>query len=160
MSNPFNSGTLVALSKVANLDSLPSGQMKVIGVFDLSSSGPFRDVECGVIRATAATGTFVAADQLEIYIAVSEDGVVYTDNIDVTSDADQAAKLEDCVLAGVSPLVSATLSLINAFSVGQKLGRSTMPRHVAILAKNNSADASADLDATGNVAKGNTVAFA
>lgn len=160
MSLPFTLGAHAALSLEANLNSLQSGEMKVIGVFDLSSSGPFKDVEIGRIAATAATGTFAATDQLEIYVAYGDVVTELTDNIDSTVSTDQAAKLEDCVLCGVSPLVSAAISYVPGFSVGQKLGRSTMPKHVVILAKNASADATADLDATGNVAKGNTVAFA
>lgn len=165
MSNPFILGTLTELSKKSNMTSLGDGEMKVIGYYDLTSSGPFRDVEIDTIVTKTGTGTWAAGELAEVYIAWSEDATAsgtFTDDIDPTLDTDQAAKLDQCVLAGTVELAAAsTVYEIAGFSVAQKLGRSTMPRHIVILLKNGSSTPTEDLSSTAgdHVAKGNTVAF-
>ena len=164
MSNPFTLGALTELSKKSNMTSLGDGEMKVIHYVDLSSSGPFRDVEVDTIVLKTGTGTWAAGELAEVYIAFAEDAAgTFTDSIDETSDADQASKLDQCVLAGTVELAAASTTYeIKGFSVAQKLGRSTMPRHVVILLKNASSTATEDLSSTAgdHTAQGNTVAFA
>lgn len=162
MSNPFVRNELAELSKKANMTGLTTGQMKVIGYLDLSGQ-VYKDVEVDVI--TFKTGaTLTVAYNVEIYLATSEDAATpFSDNIDATSDADQVAKLDQCALAGIKKVgVAATTYYIDGFSVGQKLGRGSMPSHLVILMRNASPTASHDLDGVAGsfAAKARSVAFA
>lgn len=162
MANPFTRNTLTELSKKSNITSLGDGEMKVIGYLNLSSE-VYRDVEVDTIVIKTGAGTFGGGEYAEVYLAWAEDAAgTFTDSIDETADTDQASKLDKSVLAGSVEIAAASTTYeISGFSVAQKLGRATMPSHLAILLKNGAATAADNLSSTAadHVAKASTIAF-
>jgi len=163
MSNPFIRGTLTELSKKTNMHTLGDGEAKVIGYWDLSAQ-IFKDIEVSVIKVTTGTGTYGAGTLAELYIAIAEDAAGnFTDAIDETADTDQASSIVECTLAEAIEIAAAsTTYYFDAFSIAQKLGRSSMPSHVALILKNSSATAADDLSATSgdHIAKAREITFA
>lgn len=163
MSNPFTRGDLTELSKKSNITSLGDGEAKVIGYWDLSAQ-VFKDVEVSVITIKTGTGTWGAGTLAELYIAIAEDAAGnFTDAIDETADTDQASKITECVLASAIEIAAAsTTYYFNAFSIAQRLGRSSMPSHIALVLKNGSGTAADDLSATAgdHIAKARKITFA
>ena len=163
MSNPFVRGTLTELSLKTNITTLGDGEAWVIGYWDLSAQ-VFKDVEVSVIKITTGTGTWTAGTLAELYIAVAEDAAGnFTDAIDETGASDEAGNITECTLAEAIDISTASTAFyFDAFSIAQKLGRSSMPSHVALLLKNGSATAADNLSATAgdHIAKARTITFA
>jgi len=86
--------TPVTASKEANLASLADNALKVIDVIDNSSVLAF-DYEIEIKAKLAAAGVDTVAGAVNVYVCVSKDGTLYTDNIDETSDADQSAGVKN-----------------------------------------------------------------
>ena len=126
------------------MTSLPNGQIKGLGVVGLGGNDP-KDYKVGCIRITTGTipGSPSGSGTAALYLATSEDGVIFTDNLDPNSTNGAAQltlfvagqKIAQNLIQQITCRASATAYYFDAFSVLQRIGY--VPTFFGLFVMNN-----------------------
>jgi hypothetical protein len=128
-------GTRATYANITNLDGQPTGQLRTIGAVDATATTPANPcgfkldyvLKTGTTATTSGTATF--------YLIESADGGTnYTDQVNVATTTDQAAKIKNAVAIRTVKLDAATTTFSDTFD----LPRQFTPKSHTIAVLNSS----------------------
>ena len=150
----YTAGAATGLANIARVHSNANNVAEAFGEID-NSSARAHDYHIQMtlpIHASATAGTY------DVYVVESNDGTLWTDNIDPGATGDVAAKLSDAKLAVVASTIYNATTRTDAeihFKVGDVLGV-PVPAYIGFVVDNNSGQT---IPATGAAGESQSLTF-